>query len=175
MEEVERVGHALASDGQESMQERPEVIVPDSMPGSLTALPLPFERVSAHAELEEISHQPGYMGEWAQALLDQRSIASEAVLEIQDFRIGPALSLVAFNAEMVTHFGLLTKTLSGGSALPCGYSNGMIGYVVTDQQRNNGGYEVDESTKYFALPSRFAAGNQQLIDHALTKVLRSSL
>lgn len=215
--EVERIGHQLANDVIGSLRGSPERIVPDSSPGSLTQVSLPFAHIPSHDELTSHAQDDNYVGEWARFLLEKNQpVATHAMLEIQQFPLGTDLSIVGFNAEMVSHYGILAKSLTGagsycvdrfsirsgdamsspspgghtgpplsagttddetfgissnGSALPCGYSNGMIGYIVTDHQLKNGGYEVDESTKYFALPSRFAEGNQQLIDDALRQIL----
>src|SRR5699024_8373373 len=129
---------------------------------------LPFERVPPAEELREIADRDDYIDEWARILLDRQiPLRPGTIFEIQRFPLSSGLALVAFNAEVVAHYGLLVKSSSGGESLPCAYSNGMIGYVITDDQLDAGGYEVDESTKYFALPSRFARGNQRMIDDAI--------
>lgn len=169
--EVKRLGSKLAEDTLTSLQGRVEAIIPDSSPGKITVTHLPYDHLPSLDDLTHLASQNDYAGEWARLMLERQPLASSAELETQHLPLGTGFSLVAFNAEMVSHYGLLVKSLSNGAALPCGYSNGMTGYMVTDVQHENGGYEVDESTKYFGLPSRFAHGNEGLIEQAIRRAI----
>ncbi|SDN08910.1 Neutral/alkaline non-lysosomal ceramidase, N-terminal [Fictibacillus solisalsi] len=77
-------------------------------------------------------------------------------LQMTLWKISSSLSFLAFNAEVVTEYGLQLKEKYEGKIIPLPYSNGMIGYVPTANQISEGGYEAIESCYYFALPSPFS-------------------
>lgn len=92
-------------------------------------------------------------------------------LHITRLNIGESLELVALSAEVTTAYGLAILQIGGSNVLPLGYTNGMTGYIVTDEQLRNGGYEPDLSTKYFALPSAFAPGLEANVMRGIRSVL----
>lgn len=117
------------------------------------------------------------MGEWARALLAEPDrLRPFAELELQRLDLARGLSLLAANAEPVVEYGLYTRQISGGSVLPAGYSNGMLGYVPTARQIAEGGYESDESGLYLLLPSRFSPeieGRVRQAIHSLAETVSS--
>lgn len=76
-------------------------------------------------------------------------------LEVAWMRLADGLSILALNAEPVVEYGLWTKRRFEGRVLPIGYSNGMIGYLPTASQVDEGGYEARDSAAYFGLPAPF--------------------
>jgi hypothetical protein len=76
-------------------------------------------------------------------------------------------------AEVTTPYGLMIKTHTDNATLPLPYSNGMVGYVITDDQLAQGGYEAIESALYFGLPSSFAPGIEETFSNAITRALRT--
>lgn len=171
-EEVIRLGRLLTADVLESLTGEAEAITPVATAGQLVPVALPFAHLPSTADLEEESHREDYNGDWARILLERGSVPASAGLEIQHFPLGTDLALVAMNGEIVSRYGLHVKSLSDNTALACGYSNGMTGYIVTDQQQLNGGYESGESSRWLMLPSRFALGNEARITSALEQLLR---
>jgi len=118
---------------------------------------LPFQHVPIEAELREESTKDGVIGEWARAFLAHpERIAASATLRLQRLDIARDQSLLAMNGEMCMDYGRQIKDVSRGTVLPVGYSNGMVGYIPTATQVDEGGYEADESTRYYLLPGRFA-------------------
>ena len=87
-------------------------------------------------------------------------------------RLAPNLGFLTFNAETVVEYGLYVKRHSGGSILPMGYTNGMIGYVTTEQQLIEGGYESREAFRYFGMPGPFQPTTEQRILDAVDTLLR---
>jgi hypothetical protein len=81
------------------------------------------------------------------------------------------LGLLTFNAEMVVEYGLFVKQRSAGTLLPLAYSNGMIGYVTTELQLAEGGYESREAFPYFRMPGPFAAATESRIRKAIETLL----
>jgi hypothetical protein len=51
---------------------------------------------------------------------------------------------------------LYTKEASPRRLLPVAYTNGMIGYVPTRRQIEEGGYESAEAFRYYGHPAPFA-------------------
>ena len=84
-------------------------------------------------------------------------VASDA-LTFQRLDLADGLSLLAMNGEIVVEYGLRIKAVSGGVVLPMGYSNGMIGYVPTARQIEEGGYEGIEAALRAFKPSAYEPG-----------------
>ena len=140
---------------------------------------LPLETAPGIEELQRLRDTPGIIGEWSRLLLaDPARLAWPAVLESTRLDLAHGFGLLSFNAEMVVSYGLYAKEVSGGTLLPIGYSNGMIGYVPTMQQIAEGGYESAEAFRYYGFPAalnpdaeaavRFSIGN--LISYVNTDV-----
>ncbi|WP_066191432.1 neutral/alkaline non-lysosomal ceramidase N-terminal domain-containing protein [Gracilibacillus timonensis] len=70
---------------------------------------------------------------------------------LQYIQLSEELKLFACNGELVHQYGLYLKTLDE-NVLPLGYANGMVGYVPTANQMEEGGYESYDSIFYFGLP-----------------------
>lgn len=92
-----------------------------------------------------------------------------APLEITRLSIAEKLTLTAMNAEMVVSYGLFVKNLGKG-LIPVAYSNGMIGYVTTAQQLDEGGYEPCESVPYFGNPAPFDHSVEERVLHTLKEL-----
>lgn len=93
-------------------------------------------------------------------------------LEMTRITLAPNLGFVTFNAEMVVEYGLFTKQKSRGAFLPVAYSNGMIGYVTTERQLMEGGYESRDAFRYFRMPGPFAASTERRVCRAIASLLR---
>lgn len=133
---------------------------------------LAMQRVPDREELEAAKDDPGVTGEWARCLLrNPRNLASPLPVEITHLRLGDALGFLAMNAEVTTPYGLAIKEATGGATLPLAYSNGMLGYIITDAQLDQGGYEPGSSTQYFGLPSPFAPGIETSFRAAIDRAL----
>ena len=132
--DVDRLGGALAG------------TVTSVLQGPMTALPL--ARLAARSAKVPLPFRKVFGKE--------PSVTEPAIdLEMTTMQLADGLSLLALNAEPVVEYGLWVKRRSRGSVLPVGYSNGMIGYLPTASQVDEGGYEAEESQPYFGLPSAF--------------------
>ncbi|GIP34966.1 neutral/alkaline non-lysosomal ceramidase N-terminal domain-containing protein [Paenibacillus sp. J2TS4] len=119
-------------------------------------LPLPLSKLPSRSELNKLKSREEIIGQWSRMLLDNpERLAPELPLELTYVQLAKGLSLLAMNAEIVVEYGLFVKKTSSSGTLPIAYSNGMIGYVPTAQQIDEGGYEADESTKYFGMAAPF--------------------
>lgn len=81
------------------------------------------------------------------------------------------LGILTFNAEMVVEYGLFVKQQLGGAFLPLAYSNGMIGYVTTERQLAEGGYESRDAFRYFGMPGPFAPSTESRVRKAIDALL----
>lgn len=137
------------------------------------AVELPLGAPPTPRELERAAGEAGVTGEWARLLLAHPArLASQVTLHLVRLDLGPHLAFLGIDAEPVTAYGRLVKQLSGGDVLPLGYTDGMLGYLVTADQLAQGGYEPEGSTRYFGLPATFAAQVQPRVEDALTRLVR---
>jgi neutral ceramidase len=152
---------------------------------ALTALaaaePVPAGRISVHHStvdlpLEVPSYErllagalrSGIWGDWSRLLLAEPwRLADRIPLRLVELRLAEDATLLGFDAEVCVEYGLRVKEISAGAVLPIGYTNGMIGYLVTAEQLRLGGYEPDESYPYVYRPGRLAPAAEARVTSAL--------
>jgi hypothetical protein len=93
-------------------------------------------------------------------------------MEMTRVRLAQNLGFLTFNAETVLEYGLWVKAQSGGTILPLGYTNGMIGYVTTEQQLIEGGYESRRAFSYFGMPGPFHPSTERQVKESIDTLLR---
>lgn len=169
--DVETVGHQLASEVR-AVLARPMRRLPA---GSITArtevVDLPLQPLPAADVLDRARKRDGITGEWSRLLRDEPDRMTPSVpLTLRRIGFGPDLAFLAMDAEVTMPYGIAIKELSGKRIVPLPYTNGMIGYVVTARQLAQGGYEADESTRYFGLPAPFAPIIERRLIHALERL-----
>ncbi|MCC6579774.1 MAG: hypothetical protein IT440_04985, partial [Phycisphaeraceae bacterium] len=89
-----------------------------------------------------------YMRHWASQLLEQRRTRSAPThwpLELQIMRVGNIV-LPAIGGEPVLEIGIgleraYERILPDAETWSMGYANGMVGYLCTEQQKQEGGFE----------------------------------
>ncbi|MCQ6562397.1 neutral/alkaline non-lysosomal ceramidase N-terminal domain-containing protein [Paenibacillus mendelii] len=126
------VGQRFADDVEAILSGELEWLEPNVLTGRRSIAVLPF------AEIPE----------------QQGELRKQARFEITKLTIADGLTFIAMNGEMVVEYGLFLKSCSPG-LVPLAYSNGMIGYITTAKQLQEGGYEPIESVTYFGLPCPF--------------------
>lgn len=118
---------------------------------------LPFAEIPSKEKLQRVMDESASadVRNWAQSFLEQPDkLWKQARFEITKLTIAEGLTFIAMNGEMVVEYGLFLKSCSPG-LVPLAYSNGMIGYITTANQLQEGGYEPIESVTYFGLPCPF--------------------
>ncbi|MFB6465407.1 neutral/alkaline non-lysosomal ceramidase N-terminal domain-containing protein [Cytobacillus sp. Hz8] len=136
---------------------------------------LPFSVVPGPEEIREKGLNGSVYREWAQLLLEgKKEIPSYAKLNISYIQFAENLCFLAANAEMVVEYGIFAKEILGDHLLPIGYTNGMIGYIPTEKQLEEGGYEPVESTYYFGLPSQFSPEIEGIIKEVIAQIREES-
>jgi 6-phosphogluconolactonase/glucosamine-6-phosphate isomerase/deaminase len=171
--EVEHFGKLL-SDAVLRINDRPmEVLIPGALKCKTKVVPLPFQSIPTLDELKEQSGLPDIRGECAMLLLEHPERLQERIpLEITWLELAEQLSFLTFNAEMVVDYGLFIKENYHGSILPLAYTNGMIGYVPTEEQLCQGGYEARDSVPYFGLPGPFHNQIENIIRREINNIIR---
>jgi hypothetical protein len=171
--DVVQHGEELAADVRRILASPMEPVNIDAISARREIARLDFRHVPPVEELEAGKDGPGVTGEWSRLLLAYPDRLSGSIdVEVTHLRLGTELAFMAMAAEVTTPYGLAIKTLSNQKTLPLPYSNGMTGYVVTNDQLAQGGYEPIESIPYFGLPSPFADGIEQAFTSAITRSLR---
>lgn len=145
--DVDRLGRLVARSVQSALGED-ELIECGSISHARSVVDLKVARPD-RSLLRKLAPSAGIVGEWSRRLLASPDGSPSSVqLELSSIVLGRQLRFIGFNAEVSVEYGLYIKRRSGGSTLPLGYTNGMIGYLVTAQQLVEGGYEPLESYRY---------------------------
>ena len=168
---VRELGETLADEAIRILQDKSIKVSDGQLSGKQMTIPLPFDRIPDEEELKSLSEQSDIVGEWSRFLANNPSrLQPHADLELTLLKFSEDLSLLAMNAEMVLDYGLYAKQISQGRVLPLAYSNGMIGYVPTSRQLEEGGYEAWESAYYFAQPSFYSANIEKRIKEGMERM-----
>lgn len=174
-EAIARLGAVLAASVLSVLEREMKPLRPEPLRVRSIRVPLPLQRVPDLAELEKLRPEEDKLGAWSRALLRHPERLTDALpLELTLVELAEGLSLVAMNAEVVAAYGLYIKELTQGAALPLAYSNGMIGYLTTARQLEEGGYEPADSIFYFAMPAPFRADTEPLVRKHLKLLLGQS-
>jgi hypothetical protein len=150
----------------------------DLLDARQTDLTLPFAPGPSDEELRaiELDATPAVAVKhpWAHSLLSQRAARTVPVSErsvMQLLRIGP-VTLLSIPGEPVQEIGLSLERIAHPrhpELWPVGYTNDMLGYLVTERHKLEGGYEPN-AYPYFTRPAPFA-DEQSLIEQAAAKLL----
>ncbi|WP_010276227.1 neutral/alkaline non-lysosomal ceramidase N-terminal domain-containing protein [Paenibacillus senegalensis] len=155
-QDVREHGQQLADEVMNVLRSPQTPLDPCPLIASRHQVMLSFQSLPTESELLDFIGKDGIIGEWSRRLLEEPDRMQQGTrLDFYRLPLARQLSLLAVNSEVVVEYGLYVKQLSSGECLPLGYTNGMIGYVPTARQLSEGGYEADQSTKYFLLPSPF--------------------
>jgi hypothetical protein len=172
--DVIEMGEVLAGDVLRVLDAPMDEVPIIGISSTRTVAMLEMEQIPSPEELDVAKDEPGVTGEWARVLLANPELCAKQLgVEITHLRLGEDLAFLAMAAEVTTPYGLAIKGTTGKCTLPLPYSNGMVGYVITDAQLAQGGYEAIESTTYFGLPSAFAPGIEHTFMSAITRALLS--
>ncbi len=160
-EDVRRLGSELGNVVSSVLALPMEPCQPTTCSAAVMELPLVFEPIPSDEVLLQRS---------AESAIRRSSVP----MQMTRIMLARNLGFLTFNAEVVVEYGLFVKRQSGGAILPVAYSNGMIGYVTTERQLAEGGYEAREAFRYFGMPGPFAASTERMIREAIAKLLLPS-
>ncbi len=115
--------------------------------------------------------------EWAQRYRDlidrDEKLPTKVGFEFQTIQFGRSLVWVAMAGEMSVEYGLRLKKELGsrfGHVWPMGYANGMVGYVCSERQIPEGGYEVFTSMQYNGNTGPYESGTEDQIITAISEI-----
>jgi hypothetical protein len=135
---------------------------------------LPYQRTPSLEELD-VKQRSGTALEqqWAAYLMRHtEKLQPFGMLELTTIEIADRLILLFMSGEMGLSYGLFVKARSGGTTLPVAYTNGAIGYVMTAEQLEEGGYEPVDSVFYYGLPAPYASETESIIMQKLEETVR---
>jgi len=161
---VRRMGGELAQETLRLLETPLDRLQPTDLSARTLTVSLPHQPLPSAGQLEEHLAKDDVRGEWSRLLsASPERIQPRAPLELTLLKVAEGLSLLAMNAEVVDAYGQFVKRSFGQGILPLPYTNGMLGYVVTSRQAEEGGYEAEDSAYYFGLPAPFDRAAEQLV------------
>ncbi len=107
-------------------------------------------------------------------LIDRKQTINEIPVFIQQLQFDN-LILAAVPGEIFVEYALDLQSQSGRKLLVAGYTNGTAGYFPDGKAYEEGGYAVEESYKYYGLPSAFEPDAGELIFEAHLELANSSM
>ena len=110
--------------------------------------------------------------QWAEKVLE-KDVRPWEELEISCISYGNELSFIFINAEISQIYAEYARTLYSG-CICTAYSNGMIGYLASETQINEGGYEPEGSALYFALAGTYKPEIETIIKRAIKELLEET-
>jgi neutral ceramidase len=111
--------------------------------------------------------------EWSRAWLETArnpQPAETQTFEIQGLRLG-GLTWLGMEGEIFVRYQLDIEAAAAAPVVLCGYANGCIGYVPTQEEYERGGYEVDEAFKVYPSVLMIAPESDSMIRQAVTALL----
>lgn len=101
-------------------------------------------------------------GVWASRMAESPSLPLFAQGEMVAFRIGPAV-FVTFPGEAFVEFGLAMRNCAPDwPVFVLGYTGGALGYVPTEEAIKVGGYEADDSFRFYGFPAPYTLGSYSI-------------
>lgn len=102
---------------------------------------------------------------WAKHFQEVRQrmgrLPESSPMSVHVWTFGDALNWIFMGAEVVVDYQfLIEKEMPSSQTWVAAYTNDCLGYVASQQQRDEGGYEVDYSMIYYLQPGRWKSGTQ---------------
>lgn len=123
---------------------------------------LPLDNRKSEEELQEIlqSHDETWRN-WALKVMEKGNPEAEK-LRIKYVRYGKEMIVYFLGAELSQEYAAYVRSLVP-AGLCTAYADGMLGYVCTEEQIKEGGYEPCSSPRYFALGGTISPSAEKLI------------
>jgi putative membrane-bound dehydrogenase-like protein len=138
---------------------------------------LPLGPLPSTEEWEARAKEGGSRGKHAQHFLEltrQEKLLPTSVRDypVQTWVFGDELAMVFLGGEVVVDYALrMSRDFDGERLWFNGYSNAMPCYIASKRLLREGGYEVDSSMYYYALPTRLAPEAEDIIVDTVQKLL----
>lgn len=170
--EVRELASQLSEEVMAVLQRSMRRIGPSSFRLSQCAIELPYRSVPTSDELQAMKDDAGVMGRWSRALLAHPMyVLPGERLELTYIELAEGLAFLALNGEAVGEYGRFIKERSAGAVIPVGYCNGLVGYIPTASQLEEGGYEGYNFFYQHGRPSPFDTCIEEAIKQAIVQLI----
>ncbi|WP_409342625.1 neutral/alkaline non-lysosomal ceramidase N-terminal domain-containing protein [Paenibacillus sp. MBLB4367] len=157
-EDIQRAGAILSEAVEGILNKSMKKLEAARIEGWVAQAELPFRDIPLDRYMGESAQGKEIVQVWKNMMDTEPSGKKDAVtLDVQLLKLAEGFALMGLSGEMVVDYGLWIKNRSAGHILPLGYSNGMVGYVPTAIQIEEGGYEGVSSGYVFGYPAPFAS------------------
>lgn len=149
-----------------------EKISPE-LTGALTDMTVKTQEFTGKERLEEILKDGvPYQQEWARFVLSNYdTMKNEYPYTLQKLNIGDKLVIYGMDGEVCTPYSVYTRGMHTDKyVITAGYSNGVIGYIPTEEMFPQGGYEPADSIMCYSLPAQFDTDIEKRIKTELDKL-----
>jgi len=166
-DDIERFGTMLAARVEEALS-RPMQKVEGKLSSEISVFTLPLLEKAPLAEYEAKANDEKlipYLRIGYRYYADNYdSLPTERIYSVQRIDLGDKLSFWALEGEVCTGYDLNIKAMQPDRhAAVCGYSNGMPGYIFTEDMFPIGGYEPIDSAICFLLVGGFRPEIERVI------------
>ena len=117
--------------------------------------PLPFtdtwgeEMFRTYAGKDQSVFRQTWANMWLKKLANGEPVPSSMDLALSILELSPDLRLLGIAGELLTDMGLkIKRNFNENTTLPCGYTNGRIGYIPDSEVLREGGYEATETVLF---------------------------
>jgi Neutral/alkaline non-lysosomal ceramidase, N-terminal len=148
-------------------------------------LPYRDQHMTAERFLREVERRLGEQTEfhnWQQDLrkwsavmidhLDKGTVPDTCSIAIGAIRIGPAVFLLSQGEVFIEYQIRAKQRCPGKKVIFAAYTNGMKGYIPTEEAFRHHGYEVDQAYVYMEEPSPLTPDADQIYMNAVNDLLR---
>jgi hypothetical protein len=141
---------------------------------------LPFAEIPTEEQFRErLKSDNVHVRRNAQYFIDKlnskSNVPSTYSYPIQVWQFGKNLTMVSLGGEVVVDYSLrLKRELAVNNLWPIAYANDVCGYVGSARILYEGGYEADNSTIYYSLPSRWDYDVEEKIVNTVKEMIEES-
>lgn len=151
-----------------ALQETPKPVEPD-LKCALKSISLPVDTAVTPSELEQAANSDDEITrQWAQCV-KSKGCPDREILRLKYLSYAKNLSFYFFSAEVSQYYAIYARSLDA-NALCTAYTDGMIGYICTEKQISEGGYEPVGSARYFALSGTFSPKTEEIIMQQMKQI-----
>jgi len=150
-EDVQIVGETLAREVEEILGADMKTL-DITIRSSEKRFPLPFddtwgeEKFDFYSGPEHSKYRQNWSKLWQKKLKVDGKLPESMDISLSILELTPSLRFLGIAGELLTDMGLILKALfPAGRTLPCGYTNGRIGYIPDSSVLEEGGYEATET------------------------------
>ncbi|KAA5547209.1 c-type cytochrome [Roseiconus nitratireducens] len=140
---------------------------------------LPFDLPTEEELRERLEDPRPQMQRHAKKLLEtyqsKGRLPATYPVPVQTWQFGDELTMIFMGGEVVVDYALRLKKLVDDPQLwVTAYANDVLGYIVSERMRPEGGYEYDYSGVFYGLPGPWASGSEDKLIGQIQRLLEST-